>query len=237
MTTLVAKSRLYLIVHCHPGWKQSLGNALKNSANTHATEIVSHTFPRLPTPPYVGNVDVTRVLYCNNVDDGPKGGKPGDSPTSNPSLDNYSDSLKSVIAGCADDSIYYLAIFGHSGTLISGGAQESAVFFHPTSEAWANFAAADVVHLLPTKFMKGSQVRLFGCYAGYGMDSIAEKISARLPDSSVYAYNWAGGSIGTNDRDIGHGKKDVPATPPPPKNGDTWYVTFSPGKKSEFKAF
>jgi hypothetical protein len=232
MDAVAAKPRAYLVIHCHPGWKGSLGNALKNAAITHAKEIQSHAFPGLPTPPFA-NVDTTTILYCNNVDDGPKGGKPDDGPGTNPSLDNYTDSFKSIIAGCADDSIYYLAIFAHTGYL----GNDSAIFFHPTTKVWANLASADVGHFVRKKFMKGAQIRLFGCYAGYGDNPIAKQVSAHLSDSTVYAYNYAGGSIGTNDRDIGHGKKDVPANPPNPKDGDTWYVTLSPGKKSVFQTF
>lgn len=230
------KERLFLVVHCHPGWKWDLGSALENSAQTHVKEIKTNSFPNLPVSEYNSTCDTVRTIYCNNVKGGPVGGVPNDRAGRGRDVDainNYTASLESIINGLVDDSLFYLAIFAHSGWL----GVESGIFFHPTSETWANFTGSDVSILKRSKFMAGSQVRIFGCFAGYGTNSIAEQIANHLPSTDVYAYNWQGGSFGTNDKEIGHGKKNVPKSPLPPKNGDTWFVTFSPGKKSSFQKF
>lgn len=234
------KPRIFLVIHCHPGWNYDLGNALKNSALTHEKEIKSNAFPNLPLPSFSQGLDTVRVIYCNNIDGGPVGGLPTDrngQGRDDDTINKYTKSLRTIIEDCQDDSLVYVSIFTHSGWLQTTTTYESALFFHPTSEPWANFTGSNTSLLTPSKFTAKSQVRIFGCYAGYGSNSIAKQISDHLPQTDAYAYNWHGGSFGTNDKDIGHGRKIVPPNPPPPKNGDTWFVTFSPGKTSSFQKF
>lgn len=231
--TKACLNRVFLIVHCHPGWDKDLGDTLKNSATTHEKEVQANAFPLLPRPEFNKSCDTTITLYCNNIDnEGVIGVSPSERPSSKaerPHYDPYTRTLASVIKDQRKGSIAYLAIFAHS-------AQEQIIFHH-SSGSWTNLDGTNVNVLLADRFVSNPQVRLFGCYAGFGSTSIAQIVADKISGADVYAYNWPLGSIGTNDRNIGHGKKAVPINPPNPKQGDTWFVAFTKGKKSQFEVF
>lgn len=231
--------KIYLVLHVHPGWKYNLGSVLENAAKTHRKEIIANSFPDLPKPAFETKCDRVVVAYCNNVD--AQSGEdieqyffPDQGNRKSDPNNALSNSLKDIIAAQPDGKIKYLSIFCHSGWL--GGAT-NAVFMHPISARWANLEAGRLSVFNLAKFAPKPQIRIFGCYAGYDPDSICEALSKRIPGSTVYGYNFHGGAYGTNDREIGHGIKAVPAQPPNPKQGDTWLATYSPGKKSTFRKF
>jgi len=95
-------------------------------------------------------------------------------------------------------NVAYLAYFGHSW--------EQALYVGERHVPDANLCFGDDLH--KEKFAPHAQIRLFGCKAGRGANSIAEQLHKAL-NVVVYAYENPGGSLFTQDRQLGHGFRAV----------------------------
>lgn len=124
--------------------------------------------------------------------------------------------------------IGYLAYFGHAGP--------QALYIGEESEPDTNLSNSGgrddtpVSALAKDKFGPGAQVRIFGCKAGSGSGSVAEQLARHL-GIKVYAYTNSGGSLFTQDKTLGHGKRAVTksdiAFKAFKRTADTWLVPIN----------
>jgi peptidoglycan hydrolase-like protein with peptidoglycan-binding domain len=115
-------------------------------------------------------------------------------------VSTVSDLVKAINTG----KVAYLAYFGHSWTqaLYIGGANA------PDTNLSNSGGLNDTkVWALPkSSFSDDAQIRLFGCAAGHGENPIAAQI-AKHTGVVTYAYESPGGSLFTQDKELGHGKR------------------------------
>lgn len=115
-------------------------------------------------------------------------------------------SVPDLIQDISDGNVAYLAYFGHSW--------DSWLFIGETASPGSNLSSVrsetevPVTDIPKEKFLPNAQIRLFGCRAGHGPASIAAKLHAYL-DVTVYGYENSGGSLFTQDRVLGHGRRAV----------------------------
>jgi len=107
-------------------------------------------------------------------------------------------SISAINDALEPGNIAYLAYFGHSW--------EQALYVGERHVPEANLCFGDDLH--KGKFAVNAQIRLFGCKAGRGANSIAEQLHQAL-NVVVYAYSNPGGSLFTQDRQLGHGFRAV----------------------------
>lgn len=125
-------------------------------------------------------------------------------------------------------SIVYVAYFGHSGP--------NALYFGMGSNPDTNLSDdggdydTPVSSIPKSAFAANAQVRLFGCKAGLGNNSVAQRIASHI-NKSVWAYSNSGGSLFTQDAQLGHGQRSVTQADidgmrniPYNLNKDTWLV-------------
>lgn len=145
--------------------------------------------------------------------------------------------------------IAYLAYYGHSSY--------NALHFGMSASPDTNLADPDsgrgnsaAVNTIPaSSFTKDAQIRLFGCYAGYGSDPIAQRISSHTK-KPVWAYSNKGGSLFTDDPVLGHGQRGVTSTDiakfepklggrylQPDNSKDLWLVPLVSGAVPAWKKF
>jgi len=135
---------------------------------------------------------------------------------------SVTDFVKAVSVG----NVAYLAYFGHS--------EEDALFIgqrHAPDTNLSNRGGSEdtpISKIPKTAFIADAQIRLFGCKAGFGSNSIAEQIAKEL-GIEVFAYDNPSGAFFTQDPDLGHGLRAVkPADKKARFNpkSDTWMVPF-----------
>jgi hypothetical protein len=125
-------------------------------------------------------------------------------------------------------SLIYVAYFGHSSA--------KALYFGMGSDPDTNLSDAGgsydtrVSSISRDVFAANAHVRLFGCRAGLGNGSIAQSIAGHIK-RSVWAYTNPGGSLFTQDSQLGHGQRSVTPSDidgmrniPYNLNKDTWLV-------------
>lgn len=115
-------------------------------------------------------------------------------------------SVPDLINDIASGEISYLAYFGHSW--------DSYLFIGENPTEGSNLGAVSAQTVAPVtdipkdKFLKNSQIRLFGCRAGFGPAPIALQLHNHL-GVEVFAYENTGGSLFTQDQKLGHGERAV----------------------------
>lgn len=205
--------RHFLVVYGDPGLHEhNLGSIFKLSAETHAREIRTGTAPG--SVPTLQPTDVVTVAHIGTASD----------------LANQLNV----------NNVLYLAYFGHSwnngdlGVLLIG--EQTAPDTNLTNVPGPNNTPLTI--LRPSAFRSDAVIQLFGCRGANGTNSIAEQLAVRL-HVSVSGYDNAGGSIGTNDKSLGHfgrsaTQKDIDAQVPSnakdlwlvPANGTPHFKTF-----------
>jgi hypothetical protein len=136
-------------------------------------------------------------------------------------VSTVSDLVKAINTG----KTAYLAYFGHSWTqaLYIGGANA-----RDTNLSNSGGLNDTKVWTLPkSSFSDDAQIRLFGCAAGHGANPIAEQIAMHT-GVVTYAYESPGGSLFTQDKKLGHGKRQPTQADinfnSYKKTADTWLV-------------
>lgn len=182
----------FIIVYGDAGLgEHSAGDLFKICAQTHEKEVKTRAFPSVPS---FGAGDKVNTYHISTV----------------------SELVKLLDVG----DVMYLAYFGHSW---NGGT--GALYIGEADAPDTNLSNAGgkddtpATKLPKDKFRRDAQIRLFGCRGGFGSDSIADQIAKHLR-VKVYAYNNSGGSLFTQDKTLGHGKRRV-------KKADIEFTAFN----------
>lgn len=128
-------------------------------------------------------------------------------------------------------NIAYLAYFGHSWNDGVG-----ALYLHGADAPDTNLSNAGGVNdtaitkIPKENFRADAQIRLFGCQGAFGTNSAAEQFANHLK-LKVYGYSNSGGSLFTQDKTLGHGKRAVKKADTEfkkfKKTSDTWLIPIN----------
>jgi len=195
--------RNFIIVYGDKGTgEHNAGGLFEMSAKTHEREVKTRAFPNVPS---FQAGDVINTYHISTV----------------------SELIKLLEVG----DVIYLAYFGHSWNGGVGALYVGEADAPDTNLGNAGGANDTSVTKLPKdKFRRDAQIRLFGCRGAFGTDSIAAQIAAHL-GIKIYAYNNSGGSLFTQDKTLGYGKRAVKKADIDFKKfnklADTWLVPIN----------
>ncbi len=170
----------FVVVYGEPGVDgNNAGKLFALAARTHVKEVITRQFPGIPTFDAASKVNDPGTLVTR---------------------------VRTLVDALDVPNIAYLAYFGHSSesALYAGDAAAFDTNLSNNGGSWDT-----PLSVLPKgNFLANAQVRLFGCRAGHGSNSIAQQMASYL-EVSVFAYPNSGGSIFTHDRDLGYGKRQT----------------------------
>ena len=197
----------FLIIYGDPGLDNyNLGRLPELAAKTHAKEVEGNSFPGVPSfNPALDKIDVVHSTdaraFVNEINN------------------------SALIIG-------YLAYFGHSWA--DDETKKGLLLIGEENMPETNLGARDpvssndipVTEIKKKSFYKNAQIRLFGCRGGFGKYSVAKQIADHLGLITL-GYSNSGGSLFTNDNQLGHGKRKITQsdiTGKPSGNKDLWLI-------------
>lgn len=180
--------RRFLIIYGDPGLEHhNLGRLPELAAKTHKKEIEANSFSGVPT--FNPSVDIINVVHSTDAR-------------------AFANEIKNSTI-----TIGYLSYFGHSWANDDG--KWGYLFVGEENAPETNFGTDrgdpnDVVvtELSKSSFYNDAQIRIFGCRGGYGSYSVTQQMADHL-GLNAYGYSNSGGSLFTNDKNLGHGGRSV----------------------------
>jgi hypothetical protein len=186
----VTVKRNFVLVYGDPGLHDhNLGRLPQLAAETHQREIQANDAPGVPQ--FLSGDTVT-TSHISTVAD--------------------------MVARLGVNNVIYLAYFGHSwndtgsvGALFIGQEHAADTNLSVGANPPGGPASSTPPSVLPrSAFLAGASIRLFGCRCAWGTTSAAEQIAGAL-SLPVFGYDNSGGSIFTNNRQLGHGLRSATA--------------------------